>query len=81
MSSTVCPKEIERGDYLALLILPLTGGLYHSETDRMVMPIFNNEENKSVQISNSSKLLVKRSQHNFGLCAKKNEHCALTDSH
>lgn len=45
----------------------------HSETDMMAIPIINNKESKYLQISNSSKLMVKRSQHNFDLCAKQNK--------
>lgn len=53
------------------ITLSLSSPYSHSETDMMVMPIINSEESKSLQISNSSKLLVRRSQYNSGLCAKK----------
>lgn len=68
MRSTECPKEMDEGDCLFPPCLWLVD-YSHSETDLMAMPIINNEESKSFQISNSWKLLLK--VHDRTLASKK----------
>lgn len=66
MRSTVCSKGVDEGDYLFLSCLWFVD-YSHSEIDMRAMPITKNEKNKSLQISNSSKLLEKESQQKFSL--------------